>query len=245
MQLQRLRATVCRVPADGRRLRRPGDRDGDFTIPRRVGKDEFAVHHRRVKFEVEETFRGQQRTSVEVTTGQGGGDCGFDFRTGEHYLVYANHLPQTGQLYTGICSRTRPLSEAEADLDFLRKRGDPGRGAGLEGSILEIGRDPKTNATPTRGPMKGVRVVVEGSGRKLETTTDAQGWFQFWGLPAGEYAVRPVLPRNFVPEERKVRITPSSCGWVNMLATPYLFPSRNSFARCRRPETIDVAQAAC
>ena len=136
-------------------------------------------------------------------------------------------IPETGRLYTSICTRTNPLSEAGVDLDFLRKRGDPGRGAGLEGTILEIGRDPKTNATPTRGMMKGVRVVVEGAGKKWEATTDDQGWFRVWGLPAGEYSVRAVLPRNFVAEAttmKKVVVTPAMCGWVHMLATPYAFP---------------------
>ena len=199
----------------------------DLPIPQGTGKNESVFRYRLVRFEVEETFRGQQRTTIEVTTGEGGGDCGFYFRTGERYLVYAHDLPQTGRLYTSICTRTNLLSEAGVDLDFLRKRGDPGRGAGLEGTILEIGRDPKTNATPTRGMMKGVRVVAEGSGRKWEATTDDQGWFRFWGLPAGEYTVRAILPRNFVPEAttmRKVPITASACGWVHMLATPYAFP---------------------
>ena len=118
------------------------------------------------------------------------------------------------------------MSEAGPDLDFLRRRGDPARGSGLEGTILELGRDPKTNDTPTLGMMKGVRVVVEGGGRKWEATTDEQGWFRVWGLPAGEYAVHAVLPKRFVPEAttRTVRITPTACGWVHMLATPYAFP---------------------
>ena len=197
----------------------------ELSIPDKTGKNDFVYRYQLVRFDVEENFRGQPRTSIEVTTGEGGGDCGFQFRTGERYLIYAGELPETGRLHTSICTRTRLLSEAAADLDFLRKRGDPGRGAGLEGTILEIGRDPKTNATPTLGMMKGVRVVVEGGGKKWEATTDDEGWFRVWGLPAGEYSVRAVLPRNFVPDARKkVRVTPTACGWVHMLATPYAFP---------------------
>jgi hypothetical protein len=96
----------------------------------------------------------------------------------------------------------------------------------LEGTILELDRDPKTNHTSTRGMMQGVRVIVEGSGKSWEATTDNKGWFRVWGLPSGEYTVRAVLPKNFVPEAttRKVHITPAACGWVHMLATPYPFP---------------------
>ena len=196
------------------------------TGPDKTGKNDFVSRYKSVRFDVEESFQGQQQKSVEVTTGQGDGDCGFPFRTGERYLVYARDLPQTGRLYTSSCTRTRPMSEARPDLDFLRRRGDPVRGAGLEGTILELGRDSKNNDTPTLGMMKDVRVVVEGGGRKWEATTDDQGWFRVWGLPAGEYAVHAVLPKRFVPEAttRTVRITPAACGWVHMLATPYAFP---------------------
>jgi hypothetical protein len=196
-----------------------------LSTPGKTGKNDGVYSRQLVRFDVEENFRGEPRKVIEVTTGFGGGDCGFHFRTGERYLVYAGEFPQQ-RLYTSICTRTRPLSEVASDLDFLRKRGDPGRGAGLEGTILELGRDPKTNATPTRGMMRGVRVVVERAGEKWEATTDDQGWFRVWGLPPGEYSVRAVLPRNFVPEAtmRKVLVTQKTCGWVHMLATPYAFP---------------------
>ena len=118
------------------------------------------------------------------------------------------------------------MSEAGVDLDFLRKRGDPGRGAGLEGTILEIGRDPKTNATPTLGMMKGVRVVVEGSGKKWEATTDHEGWFRVWGLPAGEYsgAGRPSAEfRARSYDEEESRGHPGDVRLSERLATPYTF----------------------
>jgi len=193
-----------------------------------AGRMDFYTNYL-VRFDVEESFRGQQRKFIEVTTGFGGGDCGFPFRIGERYLVYAADFPRIGRLYTGICSRTKALSEAAVDLDYLRRRGDPRLGAGIEGTIVELERDPKTNNTNTRGMMQAVRVVVESGGRKWEATTDDRGWFRFWGLPPGEYTVRGVLPRNFVPEAAvtKLRITSASCGWVpQFLATPYPFPRR-------------------
>lgn len=44
--------------------------------------------------------------------------CGFPFRRGETYLVYAG-LAETGSLGTNACSRTRPLSQATEDLAAL------------------------------------------------------------------------------------------------------------------------------
>lgn len=197
----------------------------DVRIPDGIGSHANFWPYRLVRFDVEEDFGGQQRPFIEVTTGEGGGDCGFPFRVGERYLVDAAHSPQLGRLYAGICGRTKLLSEAGVDLDFLRRRSDPSRGAGVEGTILELERDLKTNATRDRGMMKGVRVVIEGNGKSWDAMTDDQGWFRVWGLPSGEYTVRAVLPRNFVAEATtsKVRITPAACGWVHMLATPYPF----------------------
>jgi hypothetical protein len=181
--------------------------------------------YRLVRFDLEESFLGAPQKSIEVTTGGGAGDCGFLFRIGERYLVDASDAPHLGRLYTGICGRTKLLSQAGVDLDFFRRRRDPGRGAGVEGTILELHRDPKTNEVTTKGMMKGVRVVVEGSGKSWDATTDDQGWFRVWGLPSGAYTVRAVLPRNFVADATtsKVFITPAECGWLHMLATPYPF----------------------
>ena len=56
--------------------------------------------------------------TVELWTGSGGGDCGYHFEVGEDYLVYA-YEGDDGSLSTGICSRTRPLADAETDLAAL------------------------------------------------------------------------------------------------------------------------------
>ena len=75
---------------------------------------------RRVSFAVAETFRGSVKDATAVYTGSGGGDCGYDFRRGKSYLVYA-HRASTGELVTGICARTREATKgAEAEMRELR-----------------------------------------------------------------------------------------------------------------------------
>ena len=54
---------------------------------------------------------------VVLRTGEGGGDCGYHFRIGERYLVYA--LGPVEALETSICSRTRRARQARADLAAL------------------------------------------------------------------------------------------------------------------------------
>jgi hypothetical protein len=75
---------------------------------------------RRVSFKITESLRGGVDDTVEVYTGSGGGDCGFNFGKGKSYLVYARRST-TGQLTTGICARTREATRgAEGEIKELR-----------------------------------------------------------------------------------------------------------------------------
>jgi hypothetical protein len=48
-------------------------------------------------------------------------------------------------------------------------------------------------------PLPGVTVLAEGGGRQFKTTTDARGRYKFEELPAGAYALRPLLPKTLSP----------------------------------------------
>ena len=72
---------------------------------------------RRVTLVVLEPFSGVQKGTVEIVTGSGGGDCGFPFREGAEYVVYARRSDAGAPLSVSTCSRTREVAQAEADLD--------------------------------------------------------------------------------------------------------------------------------
>lgn len=75
-----------------------------------------------VTFRVSRWYRGAGQNSIVITTGVGGGDCGFGFEVGKQYLVYA-YIDDLGQLSTGICSGTGALEDSQVDLSYLR--GEP------------------------------------------------------------------------------------------------------------------------
>jgi hypothetical protein len=65
--------------------------------------------HVRACFDVVEVKRGSVSERTCVATGIGGGDCGFQFVEGRHYLVFAfgdNPRFAEEKLSTGICDRT-------------------------------------------------------------------------------------------------------------------------------------------
>ena len=156
---------------------------------------------------------------MEVVTGSGGSDCGYDFRMGEHYLVYAYPHAQSGKLYTGICQRTRPISEAGDDLDYLSKKDDPSHGAGIEGTIEELKRDSRYE-TRVVGFMAGISVLVQGKSGHWTTLSQNDGRFRLWGLQPGRYRITPALAKGFLPSTETVTLEPYSCATIRFLATP-------------------------
>ena len=70
---------------------------------------------RGVEFAVIQNFRGPQLRTIVVASA---GGCGYSFKIGESYLVYASDLQ--GTLTTSICTRTRPLRDAADDLAYAQ-----------------------------------------------------------------------------------------------------------------------------
>jgi LPXTG-motif cell wall-anchored protein len=76
----------------------------------------------RVTFSVIDSWKLVDTTSVQVSTGNGGGDCGYGFSMGSDYLVYGYDDPSEPGIHLGtsICSRTTDLATAAEDLAFLQ-----------------------------------------------------------------------------------------------------------------------------
>jgi Tissue inhibitor of metalloproteinase len=66
---------------------------------------------------VSEVWKGPRQQTIEITTeADSGVGCGYPFEEGQEYLVYATG---NDHLSVSLCSETKPLSEAEADLEAL------------------------------------------------------------------------------------------------------------------------------
>jgi len=171
-------------------------------------------------FAVEGSYRGLNgKPQAEVVSGSGGGDCGYTFKEGERYLVYAGLDQPSGKLYTSICSRTRLLSDAVDDLKYFAEKDDPAHGAGIEGWIDELSRDPD-NSVKVIGPLKGAHLKVSSKSRHWIVTTGEDGRFQLWGLQPGTYVVTPQFAPKFAEDSRTIVLKAKSCADVRFLATP-------------------------
>jgi hypothetical protein len=95
---------------------------GDTTIWRTHGPRLRHIRRewRVVTFVVNRVWNGAAPDTVRVLTGLGGGDCGYLFREGDGYVVFASRLDAagpaagSGPLVTGICTHTTEGKDATA-----------------------------------------------------------------------------------------------------------------------------------
>ena len=102
---------------------------------------------------VYEVWRGPKQQTIEIFTPRGGAMCGYPFKEGREYLVYASEGPSggSGDLRTTIGSETKLLSKAGANLAVL---GDGGRSKG-GGEVLT-----DTSGGVSVGAMVGMAGLV-------------------------------------------------------------------------------------
>jgi hypothetical protein len=189
------------------------------TIPLDLGDGSSGYRQRLVRFELDESFHGVKGRTAEVITGMGGGDCGYDFKEGERYFVYAYRDPKDNTLHVGICGRTRSLAEATADLEYARRVARGNGDAILYGIVLRYMRDSYIDYGERKG-MEGITVIAESNDKRFSLITDGEGRFQLDGIPAGTYRVRAELPDGMSKAaEQRVVIAPGRCAAAEFLTT--------------------------
>ena len=151
----------------------------------------------RVEFEDAASSRGVTGTSVTVYTSDGGGSCGYPFRRGERYVVYADR--SANQIVATICSRTRHISDGREDLRFFETLDAPSAGARVSGAIDHWDRDPATGGTRRIAPVPNVLVTLRRADRSFEARTGEAGRYRFDAIPPGRYELTATPPPLFSP----------------------------------------------
>ena len=166
---------------------------GSSRIPREV----------RVEFGEVMTFRGMTGTTAALRTPGSGPACGYEFKEGGRYLVYASRARDGAGLVTSICSRTRLLSQAADDIAFLQTLSTPGGPrARVYGTVTHWERDLATGQPINHGPVPDVVINARGGGNAFDTVTDAQGRYEV-RVPPGTYEVSAWPPGRFSSGDRK------------------------------------------
>jgi hypothetical protein len=191
------------------------------TVKRGDGARQYDYPQRLFTFSVEETFRGVDAAKVQVVTGMGGGDCGYNFQIGEHYLIYAGRDPNSNVYGTSICTRTRLVSEAGEDLEYIRSLPKRDRTAALSGEVRRYRRNLETDQTEQLGPLSEIEIAVEGADNTYRARTDKEGHYILTGLVPGKYKVKALLPKGFggYTTEQETVLNERGCGVVTFYVT--------------------------
>ncbi len=142
------------------------------------------------------------------------GDCGYNFQTGETYLVYANTEESSDYMFTGSCTRTRRLSDAGDDLAYLFfYKQDRERSSRLEGFTTtdvqaQFDFDPLRQPRSIRSPVTDVVVELRADGLRRYAQPDTSGKFYFDGLAGGDYQVSAFAAGY--PENRELLAGPQA-----------------------------------
>ena len=87
-----------------------------------ISKHQRDYTHVLIKFSINSIIKGDSNKIVEIKTAASTGMCGYPFRKGTEYLVYATRVKENSKqiLWSGLCDRTKSLSEAEEEIKELR-----------------------------------------------------------------------------------------------------------------------------
>jgi hypothetical protein len=158
--------------------------------------------------------RGVSGTLATAFTSAGESSCGYAFKQGERYVVYARRSRNTSQILVTTCSRTRPLSRASEDMIFFDRLSAPPTGARVFGTIVHRETDLATAELREYGPVANVTVRLRRSNQSFEARTGRDGRYVLTGLPTGSYDVMAELPAGFLGQlpTRKLELPdPRAC----------------------------------
>lgn len=151
---------------------------------RRSGDSSRSAHVapplRIVRIQVENVLTGigHGQKQIEIFTGLGGPDCGYPFQEGGGYVVYAYENAE-GHLETNVCTRTRPLAQADEDLAYFR----------VMANAPEVGTIRVHTAYGNTPGKVGVPMIAERDGSRHRALTNDAGEAVFPDLPAGRYTI--------------------------------------------------------
>ena len=95
----------------------------DVVFEGQAGKPKFDDERQRVPFEVARVYKGDPGPQVVVWTNDSDASCGRFYEEGQRYLVYT--WVSDGELWDGLCSRTRLTTEAKEDLALFGPGEEP------------------------------------------------------------------------------------------------------------------------
>ena len=120
--------------------------------------------------------------------------CDYDFELGKQYVIYARRTPD-GRWTTSMCSGTKPIEDASADIDYIASIPLAEPTGRVYGTVERTIPNPKDRTDPMIVPAAGVTVALTSETNRLTVPTDSEGKLDVQ-VPPGEYTIAPVVPQT-------------------------------------------------
>lgn len=146
----------------------------------------------KVQFNIEEKFGGKIGKTEFIHTAIEGGGCGYDFKVGKEYLVFAAYIEEVGKYATGSCSGNKEIETAENDVKLLREFSKTGKITPMiYGTVKYFPEERKPNESPKK--LFRIFAQKQGSDVEIERTIESGKAFDFSNLQFGEYRFRVLV----------------------------------------------------
>lgn len=160
-----------------------------------IGKIESVKKNRArqtVVINIEKTYKGQNQKRIVLN--QPLSTCGWDFsdNEGETLLLYLIRNGKT-KTYSAIGEGMGGRVERESEnLYWLNNLPQSLKRTRISGEIKLYKEEPFEFINS----VAGVKVKVFDDKNSFEVSTDKNGIYEIWDIPAGKYQIEPVLPIN-------------------------------------------------
>ena len=159
-------------------------------------------------FTIEEAFKGVGGTGIVFDSTS----CGYVFKEGERYLVYAHRNSyRNNELEVSVGNtRTRPFSEAAEDLQYIRGLESAEPGARVFGKVRQFTYNLR-KLDHDAEVLRNITIILDGNNHRQEVVTDSEGRYEFKRLPTGTYRIRAELPTYLSYTEEKIKVNGYGC----------------------------------
>lgn len=174
---------------------------------------------------VEKVFKGDLKPGEEMIFGQGtGADCIYGFSEnsiGDRYLFYLPNRPKEERLwYAGYCGRSEETKFAADDLLYLENKATVRGRTRLSGTLNYYQSAVIEGEESIHNLLEGIKIKIIGDKQTYECTTNRDGVYEIYDLPAGNYVIEPQVPGGlkisfqsasaFARDSEETRTTPKS-----------------------------------
>jgi hypothetical protein len=140
---------------------------------------------RRVTLKVRQAWKGVTPGPLDVFTTESGTSCGYDFKPGRRYLVFAFRNARDGRWMVSLCSATREYDGSGDEAAFLASLAEPARGGRIFGTVKAYERQFDQEHSSRERNIE-VRITLSGAGKEW-TAISRGGTYEFTALPSGPY----------------------------------------------------------